>query len=612
MTSGQDFERQKPPGPVDDGARLDAADGPEADAADQEDKEPPVPLTRFKTWLKDWRIRIAHAVLLPELSPKEARELRRDVYRDSNLTSGYILMCALSAGIATLGLLQSSTAVVIGAMLISPLMGPIAALGFGFASIDGHRIRDAARVVIVGALIGILTGVIITWISPIKNATPEILARTQPTLLDLAVALFSGIAGGYATVIRKGGTAIGVAIATALMPPLATLGYGIGVLQAGFAFGAFLLFLTNLAAIAFAFALIARLSGAARPLYKVEWTPRYVVVLVAAFLALATPLSMTLIRISHEATMRSAAQAAILDVTGGKRARIAQLDAKWPLFGDPTVEALVISPVYAANAAQEVELRLRTILDEKVDVTLQQVQAADLQAQTRAMVDAAMERTVAGISADVPPFSHIRGTIGLPTQSMWTDRGQRMVYVEPVPAPDWTLEDYRMAESHANTAHESWTVRVVPPPMARLKVRLPQPKPQEGESAGATSAAPAEDKDAIAASLAIWALQRWGMSRVILTLPAGEASQPLRKALDDAGILFLPPDDEGQPDVDKVEDRDPRYALIDVYAPSPTRVAAAAKAKAEAEAKAKAEAEAEAKAKEAAAKDKTSSAAAKQ
>ena len=215
------------------------------------------------------RIRFAQAILLPELSPKDAYDLRHQVIDEGSLSQGYVLMCALSAGIATLGLLQSSTAVVIGAMLISPLMSPIAALGFGFASIDGQRIRDAAKVVLVGALIGIATGMLLTLISPIRTATPEILARTEPTLLDLAVALLSGIAGGYATVRGKGGTAIGVAIATALMPPLATVGYGLGVMNPAYALGAFLLFLTNLSAIAFAFAVIARLSGAARPLANV-------------------------------------------------------------------------------------------------------------------------------------------------------------------------------------------------------------------------------------------------------------------------------------------------------------------------------------------------------
>jgi uncharacterized hydrophobic protein (TIGR00271 family) len=156
-----------------------------------------------------WRIRFARLILLPELSPDDARDLRHQVQDDGALTRGYMLMCGLAAGIAALGLLQSSTAVVIGAMLVSPLMSPIAALGFGFASIDGQRIRDAARVVLVGAAIGIAAGMLITWISPIRNATPELLARTQPTLLDLAVALLSGIAGGYATVMGKGGTAIG-------------------------------------------------------------------------------------------------------------------------------------------------------------------------------------------------------------------------------------------------------------------------------------------------------------------------------------------------------------------------------------------------------------------
>jgi uncharacterized hydrophobic protein (TIGR00271 family) len=115
-----------------------------------------------------------------------------------------MLMCGLSAGIAALGLLQSSTAVVIGAMLISPLMGPIATMGFGFASFDGHQIRDSVKVIAIGVAIGILTGVLLTWLSPIRNATPEIIARTEPNLLDLAVAVFSGIAGAYATVQQKG------------------------------------------------------------------------------------------------------------------------------------------------------------------------------------------------------------------------------------------------------------------------------------------------------------------------------------------------------------------------------------------------------------------------
>jgi uncharacterized hydrophobic protein (TIGR00271 family) len=222
--------------------------------------------------LRYWRVKLAHLVLLPDMSDEEAAAIRQQVEDDGRLSRGFALMCGLAAGIAMLGLLQSSTAVVIGAMLVSPLMGPIAALGFGFAALDGHRIRDAAKVVAVGAAIGILTGILITWLSPIRNATPEIIARTQPTLLDLVVALLSGLAGGYASVMKKGGTAIGVSIATALMPPLATVGYGLAVWQPAFAIGALLLFLPT-----FRPSLLPLRwwpGSAARPCPTVMWTGR--------------------------------------------------------------------------------------------------------------------------------------------------------------------------------------------------------------------------------------------------------------------------------------------------------------------------------------------------
>ncbi|MED5547471.1 MAG: TIGR00341 family protein [Pseudomonadota bacterium] len=470
------------------------------------------------------RVKFAHAVLLPELSPDQAYDLRQTVRQEGQLTHGYVLMCALAAGIAILGLLQSSTAVVIGAMLVSPLMSPIAAMGFGFASLDGHRIRDSIRVVAIGAGIGIATGIVLTWLSPIRNATPEILARTEPNLLDLAVALFSGIAGGYSTVIGKGGTAIGVAIATALMPPLTVIGYGIGVLQPMFALGALLLFLTNLAAITFAFALIARLSGAARPFGKVEWTPRYATILVAAFLALATPLTMTLMKLTNEARIRSAAQEAIIAACGERGVTIAQLDVSSSLLGSPKVKALVIATSYTGNAEIAAENALKETLGEDVDVSLQQVLAADVRSQTQAMVDAAMERTTAGIAADVPPYKAIRQKVGLPTRSIWTDRAQRMVYLEPVPAPDWTLADYRATEKAASQGVNGWTVRLMPPPQPRLTVLL-----EASEDAQVP-------EDAIATDLGIWALQRWGLGEVTISGADPARLTALARLLADAGI----------------------------------------------------------------------------
>ena len=177
------------------------------------------------------------------------------VFGSANMASlSYWLELTMAAGIATFGLVLSSPAVIIGAMLISPLMGPIMANGLALAVGDFYlwvksMLNLAAS---IAASVALSAGVV--WLLPFHAATPEILARTNPNLLDLGVALLSGLAGSL-VVFRGGGgggvTALpGVAIAVALMPPLCTVGYGVG--SGGnwsIIGGAGLLFLTNLAAI---------------------------------------------------------------------------------------------------------------------------------------------------------------------------------------------------------------------------------------------------------------------------------------------------------------------------------------------------------------------------
>nr|MCU0228442.1 TIGR00341 family protein [Bryobacterales bacterium] len=166
----------------------------------------------------------------------------------------YWLELFFSAGIATLGLVLNSPAVVIGAMLISPLMGPILAAGLSLAVGDLYLGIKSAVNLVTSILAAVMFSALIVWMLPFHSATNEILARTSPNLLDLGVAVFSGLAGSV-VVFRGGGgggvTALpGVAIAVALMPPLCTVGFGVG---SGFLwpiiYGAGLLFLTNLAAI---------------------------------------------------------------------------------------------------------------------------------------------------------------------------------------------------------------------------------------------------------------------------------------------------------------------------------------------------------------------------
>jgi len=166
----------------------------------------------------------------------------------------YVLELLLSAGIATLGLVLDSPAVVIGAMLISPLMGPILAAGLAFAAADLYLGLKSLVSIVLSTLVAVLFSGFLVWLLPFQFPTDEILARTHPNLLDLGVALLSGLAGSI-VVCRGGGgggvTALpGVAIAVALMPPLCTVGFGLGSgLNWAIVSGAGLLYLTNFAAI---------------------------------------------------------------------------------------------------------------------------------------------------------------------------------------------------------------------------------------------------------------------------------------------------------------------------------------------------------------------------
>jgi uncharacterized hydrophobic protein (TIGR00271 family) len=177
------------------------------------------------------------------------------VFKGTNL---WVLVFAIF--IASLGLNVNSPAVVIGAMLISPLMGPIMGLGLGMAINDLTLLKKAGYNYLFAAGVGLLTSTIYFAISPINDAHSEILARTSPTIYDVLIAFFGGLAGILATSSKlKGNVIPGVAIATALMPPLCTAGYGLATWQWEFFLGAFYLFLINTVFIALATLITVRL-----------------------------------------------------------------------------------------------------------------------------------------------------------------------------------------------------------------------------------------------------------------------------------------------------------------------------------------------------------------
>ena len=152
----------------------------------------------------------------------------------------------LSIFIASIGLNMNSTAVVIGAMLISPLMGPILAIGFGFATLNFTVAKSGILRLSVQIMIAVLASALYFYISPVQTATSELLARTEPNIFDVFIAIFGGLAGIIGQTRKTLDNVIpGVAIATALMPPLCTAGYGLASGNWTYFFGASYLFFIN-------------------------------------------------------------------------------------------------------------------------------------------------------------------------------------------------------------------------------------------------------------------------------------------------------------------------------------------------------------------------------
>ncbi len=201
---------------------------------------------------------------------KELLDIQEDTDRDSTMEivkrdisfkghNAWILV--FSIFVASIGLNVSSTAVVIGAMLISPLMGPIVGVGFSVAINDVDTLKRS--LVNLGVMVGlsVLTAYLYFLVSPIKQETPELVARTYPTILDVLVAIFGGLALIVAKT-KKGAIAsviMGVAIATALMPPLCTVGYGLAIRNWEYALGAIYLFSINSVFIALSTFVVAKL-----------------------------------------------------------------------------------------------------------------------------------------------------------------------------------------------------------------------------------------------------------------------------------------------------------------------------------------------------------------
>ena len=378
------------------------------------------------------------------------------------LSERYLFMTAMSGGIAVLGLLLSSPAVVIGAMLLSPLMDPIMGLGFALAIGDYKWLKQSARSLAWGTLIAIGLTALLVYLSPIQTITPEIAARTQPNLFDLFVALFSALAGAYAMIRGREGTIVGVAIATALMPPLATVGFGLATWNWTVFSGALLLYVTNLITIALTAWGMARLYG-----FKTTLSERNTlfqnIAVAAVFIGLAVPLALSLQQIAWQTNAQRIVRAEIEESFQG-RGRLSEVEIEFN--ANPiAVNATMLTPILYPEAEADITNALADRLDQDVALTLTQFQVGtSTTAAEQAQLSAVRAREEADADARAQALTQRLSLVaGVSESDVTIDRTRRRATVRAKRLDGATLAAYRALEQRIAATEPDWTIELLPP-----------------------------------------------------------------------------------------------------------------------------------------------------
>ncbi|TPG15439.1 DUF389 domain-containing protein [Sphingomonas oligophenolica] len=429
----------------------------------------------------------------------EHQAVNERVHEDAGWSQRYLFNTAMSAGIAILGLLLSSPAVVIGAMLISPLMGPIIGLGFALATADAHQIKRASTALIGGSVFAVLFCALLVLVSPLQNVTTEIAARTRPNLFDLLIALFSALAGSYATIRGRAGTIVGVAIATALMPPIAVIGFGLATWNGTVFFGSLLLFVTNFVTIALTAAVMARIYGFGPTLSPHQTAFQSIAILVTLAL-LAVPLGLSLRRIAFENFANSYARQAVSDVFGSQ-ARISQLDLDFR-SSPIKLTATVLTPTYRADANRKVERTFAKAAGQGAAVSIEQyrVGTGPGAAEAAALQAAASQGSVSSVDAEVAELvERLALVAGVDQGQIMVDRDNKRARVAATLLPGAQLSAYHLLESRVAGVEPGWTIALVPP-------AAPLPDVSFGDDDAPDAAGRA------ALGEAIWAAKRLGLA----------------------------------------------------------------------------------------------------
>ena len=474
-------------------------------------------LALYRWWRRSIVGRVDHTLILERIQ------------EDSGWSPRYAFMVMMSAGIAVLGLLLSSPAVVIGAMLISPLMSPILGLGFSLALFDFSEMRRSLTALAIGAVAAVIFTALIVALSPLQAPTAEIIARTRPNLFDLAVALFAALAGTFAIIRGRGDTIVGVAIATALMPPLAVVGYGLATWNMPILGGAFALFVTNFVTIALSATVMARFYGFGHHLSSQQtWTQT--VLLLFVFIVMAIPLGISLRQIAGETVTLNQTRT-FLAQRFGADARITQLDIDFdskPLV----VRAVVIAPRASfegsAGLQQDLTERLERPLKLRIDQVVLEPGAGAIDAQREELRQAGEAAAVE--SQRIAALSQVLAlTAGIAPDSVTIDRDHHRAMAPAVPLPGASLATYRTLERRVAEQAQGWDIVLTPPQMSYPPIGF----------VGNDDQLDASSHEAVLTSA--WAARRWNVAALAVPgLPRTVPETPSlaeRRALTVAALL---------------------------------------------------------------------------
>ncbi len=407
----------------------------------------------------------------------------------------FVVLTVGAAAIATLGLLLDSPAVIIGAMLVAPFLGPIVALGFSIAMTDVTLALRATKSLLCGVVLGLVTSIAIVKLSPFIPPTQQILARTSPNLFDLLVAVFAGLVGGYAVVHRLGGTIAGVAIATALMPPLAAAGYGLAMGELSVFNGAFYLFLTNLVAIAFSVASCAiwyNFGNLHAPKELVWPTVGAGVVMVL----LSVPLVKTLNESVRTTILSRQAGAVLRAALPAADTRLERIAVTPEPDGGVRVAAVVFAREFDGGLPVRLERELAQELRIPVRLELDQLMVGS---------DAIRAGRAAAAETGEAETRRLRGAIPFPLLVADVSPAQRLARFQLSLDAIASLEAIRYVEAALQEAFAPWRVELLPPLRPLPPVSFP---PGEAVPDG---------EGAKALANAVWALRRWGVGRVAVS-----------------------------------------------------------------------------------------------